>query len=276
MPSTFNSGEVSVLNQLKHTAGAEDYVLSWWDYGYPIRYYAQTNTLIDGGKHSGDVNWPVSFALTRPQLPSYNAAVLDVYLTEKDRKENIPFDFIKQVKKMYHLKSVYDVEGFLFNKIKLPEIKQNIYYYLPLRMLNIFPTVALFSYIDIKSGKINKKPFFVQTSVAGIKKQSLILRNGLILTADGKLGDRNGFIDLNTVVVTYYDKQNKLVVNSQSVNSKSNLVAIFMKSYNMVLILSKDLYNSAYIQMFVLERYNKDLFEPVIVTPFVKVYKVKK
>jgi len=38
VPTVFNKEEVLVLDKLKQIASREDYVVSWWDYGYPIRY----------------------------------------------------------------------------------------------------------------------------------------------------------------------------------------------------------------------------------------------
>jgi hypothetical protein len=49
-----------------------------------------------------------------------------------------------------------------------------------------------------------------------------------------------------------------------------------MKNYHQILVLDKRMYNSTFVQMFVLEKYDKDLFEPVIMTPLVKVFKLKR
>jgi len=48
-----------------------------------------------------------------------------------------------------------------------------------------------------------------------------------------------------------------------------------MKSYNRFLVLDKKMFNSTYIQLYVLENYDKDLYEPIILSPFAKVYKLK-
>ena len=64
MPTVMTTEEVESLAQLNKIATGEDYVIAWWDYGFPIRYYGDVKTWIDGGKHSGDVNYPASFALT--------------------------------------------------------------------------------------------------------------------------------------------------------------------------------------------------------------------
>ncbi len=54
VPTVLNKMEVGDLDMLEKMSSPDDYTLSWWDYGYPIRYYSMTKTLIDGGKHQND------------------------------------------------------------------------------------------------------------------------------------------------------------------------------------------------------------------------------
>ncbi len=49
-----------------------------------------------------------------------------------------------------------------------------------------------------------------------------------------------------------------------------------MQSYGEGLILDDFFYNSTYIQMFIFENYYKNLYKPIIITPYVKIYKVVK
>ena len=84
VPTVFTNKEVVILDKLKSIADREDYVVTWRDYGYPIRYYSDVKTLIDGGKHGGgSVNYPVSFTLTEHQDIAAKMARLDVEYTEK-------------------------------------------------------------------------------------------------------------------------------------------------------------------------------------------------
>ena len=49
-----------------------------------------------------------------------------------------------------------------------------------------------------------------------------------------------------------------------------------MQPYNMFLIMDNRMFQSPYIQLFVMEKYDPELFEPVIMTPLAKVYKLKR
>lgn len=275
VPTVFTKQEVSVLDKLKHKATRFDYVLTWWDYGYPIRYYADVKTLVDGGKHTGDVNYPVSFALTRDLVSSKNMAILDVYETEKSYKEKNGTDYLSYMLKDYHQKDPYKFFEMLKSEdFKLPSIKEDIYYYLPLRMMNIFPTVATFSIIDLKTGARAGR-FFV--TLRGSKKigKDIIFSNGMKIIGDKNLLQMgNRFIPIKSFTQTFYDRSGKLHKIEQKIGSRG-LNVVFMRNYGRWLIMDDFYYNSAYIQLFVFEN-TKGLFEPVIITPLAKVYKVKK
>ncbi|WP_024787514.1 STT3 domain-containing protein [Lebetimonas sp. JH369] len=274
-PAAMNKNEIETLVKLKHLSKRNDYVLSWWDYGYLIRYYSDVKTLVDGGKHSGDVDFPVSFALTRSELPSYNSAILDVYFTEKHFIDKKKFDFIKDIENYYKVKinTTKDLENFLSQKIPLPKIKENIYYFLPLKMLDIFPTVSVFGSIDIKTGKVQNHFFYK----GRLKKQGRYLLLGQIpidlSKAEIILNQRT--IPVKEIDLVAYTKGGKLSVRKERLR-KSGLNLIIMQSYGEGLILDDFFYNSTYIQMFIFENYDKNLFKPIIITPYVKIYKVVK
>ena len=273
MPTVFNTNEIKVLDNLHHKASREDYVLSWWDYGYPIRYYSDVKTLVDGAKHSGNVNFPVSFALTRDLVSSRNIAILDVYQTEYNYNNHLKEDYLKGMMKRYNYKNPNDFLEYLSTDIKLPKLKENIYYYLPLRMFNILPTVAVFSSIDLKTGK-KENHFFSQSNRFQKKGSLILLSNGIkidLKKAEVILGKQ--IIPIKRFAITKYSKSGKLNRRVENIH-QNGLNIVFMKSYNKWLILDDFYFNSAYIQLFVFEN-TQGLFEPVELTPYVKVYKVK-
>ena len=274
MPTVFNKNEVEVLNKLKHIAKRTDYVLTWWDYGYPVRYYADVKTLIDGGKHYGNENFPVSFALTRPELPSKNMAILDVYFTEKHFEDKKKFDIVRDIMKKYHLKSIDEVEPFLYGNIPLPKIKEDIYYYLPLRMFNIFPTVALFSSLNLKTGKVRNHFYAFANNF--VQNGPLVkFDNGIVLDlARGNMLFGNKSFPLKRLAIVGYSKNGKLIKDIKNLR-ENGLNAIYLASYHKWFLVDDFYYNSTFFQLFIFENTN-GLFKPIIITPYVKVYKLIK
>ena len=289
VPTVFNAQEVEVLDKLKHIASREDYVVSWWDYGYPIRYYADVKTLVDGGKHSGSVNFPVSFMLTHPQQEAAKMARLDVEYTEKTftfkekhKKEiedkNITiFSNIEQMTKEYGYNDTNKfLEALKSGDLTLPKKTRDIYFYLPFRMLEIYPTVSLFSNIDLMNGRQGKRPFFyISRRFKDIGAQIQIGPNVFLDKRTLKLTIGNKTLPIHRFVQTQYGKDGRLHKNIQIVDMASNLNVIYMASYGTMLIVDDKTYDSLYIQLMVLENYDPDLFEPVILTPYAKVYKLK-
>lgn len=280
VPTVFNKSEVSVLDKLHQIAKREDYVLSWWDYGYPLRYYADVKTLIDGGKHTGDVNFPVSFALGADQVAAANMARLATEYTEKGfhAASDQGGDYLATLMKAYHM---HDPETFLqaleSKEFKLPSKTRDVYLYLPYRMMNIFPTILMFENIDLKTGAQKSRPFFYFTSNFKDSQDKLYLGSGIVLDKQSStllLGQQR--VPLKRFVTVSYDQQGKLIKNIQMLNESGMLTLIYLQSYRAFLIVDENLYNSTFIQLFVLENYDKDLFEPVILSPYAKVYRLKR
>lgn len=288
VPTVFNTDEVKVLDMLKSRASREDYVIAWWDYGYPIRYYSDVKTLIDGGKHAGDVNFPVSFMLTNPQDVSAKLARLDVEYSEekfKFQKENEKmirdknltiFSNIEEMTKKYGFSDTNDFLLSLEGDIELPKKTRDIYFYLPYRMIDIYPTVEMFSNLDLMNGNMKNRSFFYATKQFKQEENILNLSQGIVVDLKEMIVKINeNKVPIKRVVQSAYDKNMKFTKNVQLVNQNGELNLIFMSSYNTFLLVDEKTYNSLYIQLSVLQEYDRMLFEEVILTPHAKVYKLK-
>jgi len=294
VPTVFTKKEVIVLDKLKKIATREDYVISWWDYGYPLRFYSDVKTLGDGGKHSGSVNFPISYILSSPQEESSKMARLDVEYTEKrfaTATNNKKFDKndtqyvkiagtnIEQMTVDYGYKDTNDFLDALKTDMlqdKLPLKTRDIYLYLPNRMMSIFPTVNLFSNIDLMTGKKGSRPFFYKSNTIKDSGNTIALGNGInIFKNKGQIQIGKKTFTINNFAVTQYNSKGILNKKIQTIDKNSPISVIYMKNYNQFLVLDKNSYNSTYIQLFVLENFDKNLYEKVILTPLVKVFKLK-
>ncbi len=270
VPTVFNSEEVKVLKKLDEMASDKDYTLTWWDYGYPIFYYSDTNTLIDGSKHQHD-NYLISKILnTSSQTLAANLS--RVIVEDYAKNGGIEADRLFRDKDVDDLLTSMESDVF-----KLPPKTRDIYLYLPNRMLNIFPTVGLFSNLDLKTGTKGKQPFFYKADRFKDEKGILYLGQGLALEkATSILHIGESKTPLKRFVTVGYNQKQKLEKNIQELNPNGEISLIFMQSYGSFLLLDESMYHSLFIQMFVLENYDKSLFEPLIITPYAKVFKLKR
>jgi len=291
VPTVFTQDEVKLLDRLQKIAAREDYVVAWWDYGYPIRYYSDVKTLVDGGKHSGAENFPVSFIVNSPQDAAAKMARLDVEYTEKRfrvSEANIGLDenhtdFVKfsssnieQMTLDYGYDNTNDFLNSLRGDIDLPSKTRDVYLYLPSRMMGIVPTIALFSSLDLMSGEKRASPFFYSSNSAQDTDESLKLGNGIsIIKKSGQIMIGNKALTLNSFIVTEYDESGMLRKNIQVIDKNSPVSVVFMKDYNQFLVLDGDMLSSTYIQLFVLENYDENLYEAVILDPMTKIFRLK-
>lgn len=271
VPTVFTKNEVEVLDRFNQKANSKDYTITWWDYGYPIWFYSDTNTLIDGGKHNHD-NFIVSEILTTSsQMEAANLSRIAVErYVSSGYKVVADTLFAKEDPKAF-LKRLREDE------IELPQKTREVYIYLPLRLLDILPTVAVFSDIDLLTGEKKRPALFYKTQHFKQVGQRILLGNSVELNlqnASLKIGKQR--VPINTFFTTFYDAKGKLHVQAQTANFASNIFVVFMRSYNIFLVLDAKMYNSAFIQLFVFENYDKALFEPAVLSPMAKVYRVKR
>ena len=277
VPTVFNQEEVKILDQLKSIASPKDYTLTWWDYGYPIWYYSDTNTLIDGGKHHAD-NYIISKILTTDsQMQAANLArtAVEIYAKKHLAYTPVANDIFEKDGKALDVSDVLD--EMRLSSYKVPKKTRDVYLYLPNRMLNIFPTVAVFSNLDLNSGEKGANPFFFVSHNFKQVGNRLLLGNGVsFLNNSGEIQLGTHKVKIRHMVVVAYDKNGKLHKQDQIVDYNGPLNFIYMKNYNTILIVDNKMYNSLFIQLFVFENYDSDLFEPVVLNPLVKIYKLKR
>jgi len=140
VPTVLNKAEVEDLAKLDKMASGKDYTLSWWDYGYPIWYYSDTSTLIDGGKHDND-----NFIISR--IMQTNSPILAANLSRLAVETYVDSNYSVVADTLFKNGKEDQVDPNLFlaelddTDYSLPEKTRDIYLYLPYRMMNIFPTV---------------------------------------------------------------------------------------------------------------------------------------
>jgi len=272
VPTVLNETEVRDLKKLDDIASSKDYTLGWWDYGYPIWFYSDTSTLIDGAKHHND-NYIISklmFSTSPEQVANLSRLAVETYATDdkhpivadKIFKDTNPNGLLNNLKK---------------SDFKLPPKTRDVYLYLPFRMLNIFPTVGVFGNLNLKTGKKERNILFYPTRAIKQSGTKIVFQNGIIFDSS------NGSIKLGKSLQKVYrfdqvklDSKANPQVETALMHLDGNFCVVNLQSYNKVIIMDKETYNSTYVQMFMLGKYDKNLFELVVSSAYSKIYRVKK
>jgi len=275
VPTVLNKAEVADLRKLDELSSSNDYTIAWWDYGYPIWFYSDTNTLIDGARHSDD-NFLVSTILqtSSPELAARLSRIaVEMHVDKNVSGEtetlfgdgNIPLKNPNSV--------LEDIENGTYI---MPRATRDIYLYLPYRMLNIFPTVALFGNLDLTTGKKKRNMAFYPTTAVKNNKGIMRFRNGIVFDATkGKITLGKKKVNVKYFIVTQNTQKGKVQLQSQLYHSDGQYAVVYMKSYNRFVVMDMETFQSMYVQMFMLGKYDKKLFELVVSSPYSKIYKLK-
>ncbi|MDR2034573.1 MAG: peptide transporter [Helicobacteraceae bacterium] len=285
MQPPFDSNEVQILNEFKkRTEARKDYVITWWDYGYPLRYYTYLKTLADGGKHSGADNFAPSFILSTPnQISAANLSRLAVEYTERQFAERSYASIIAQMMQDYgettarnFLKRLGD------SNLTLPDKTRETYLFLPDEMSYIYSTVMQFSSLEPDTGKEYDPPFFIGARISGANDGVYQLYSVQErFTIDAKRGIaviRGREVPISRYFETGYVKENETVRFARSGRgfNRDGVVVIINFALGTGWLMSELAFNSTYVQLFALENYDPTLFEPVIMSPRIKIYRVLK
>lgn len=278
VPTVFGKDEVQILDDFRLKSSSKDYTLTWWDYGYPIWYYSNTNTIIDGGKHNHD-NFIISQIFrTTSQTEAANLARYSVETYVKSDYKIIADTMFKN-----YTKEQID-PNLLLEQMKSNDFKnlpktRDVFLYIPLRMMDIYPTITLFSALNLNTGDRFEQYFFKGQAFKQEGPLVYITNSWQQIVVDlekGILHNQNQNIPLNKITMTKYNESQKLTKQEQILNPNANLNLIYMQDYGIFLIVENSVYDSVYVQLFVLENYDDELFEPIILNPLAKIYKLKK
>lgn len=163
------------------------------------------------------------------------------------------------------------------NSYVLPKKTRDIYLYLPHRMLNIFPTVSVFGNLNLMTGKAERKIEFYNTTAKERNQEMITFRNGIVFDSNNgeiTLGNKNGKV--RNFIIVSNTKSAGTKLKSQLYHMDGTYAVVYMQSYGQFIVMDTDIFNSTYVQMFMLGKYDKNLFELVVSSPYSKIYKIKK
>ncbi len=229
----FNQSQMQTLSKLPKNK--DNFILTWWDYGWPLWYTTDAKTLIDNGKHFED-NYIISKLLfsTNQNLVA-NASKQSVKLFKEGRKKG-------HYKLMSYLLKNRSLNEAL-KLLKTPsESKTPVYWYLNNRLLKVANVIETFSNIDPKGGKQKNASFLAY--IYNTKYNSFDSKNGIFSLQKGKLH-----------VKTYINTQTKKTKNYE----KNGIYLIQNKTH--FFICDENIYNSFLVQALLLHNVDEKLFQ---------------
>lgn len=256
----FNARTMAATKELQKVYRPNDYVVAWWDYGWPLWYYGFKNTIIDNGKHFKDNYWVSKLLISNDQNFTANTAL---FVSEK----------MQEAKQ----KGIYQASDIILNEkdisMTLSELKttvpqtpsvNSVFLYLPNDMLLRLYNIAQFGNIDPKTAKpIIEKWRYGAYKVSHYDGQKII-------GGDANTGTFDFDIETGAMLYNGKKKQAKTytevnhtgaVLKRKDYNSDTPYNVVKFENY--LMIMDKDALNCFVIQSIVFNNYDKNLFKEV-------------
>jgi len=250
------------LRLLDRRLTSNDYILTWWDYGWPLWYYTKANTLIDNGKHFED-NYIISKLFFSDQKYTAKAAK---YLLQNCEGKRC---FLSR--KIFRTKSPKEIDE-IIQASHIENIDKKIYFLFHTRMVKIMRIISNFSKIDPETGLKNKKQIVNIVKIRNIQ-------NGVIHSLNDKvaldllqkqLRLNNKILKLKDIYIVNKHK----IIKIKTSNKNSKLHAIFYhKRY--IIVCTQKVFDSFIIQAMILNHYDKNLFKLVAKSDELKILELK-
>lgn|GEM_PF-1629404 len=278
------TGEAELMSRFGEVAEPDAYAIAWWDFGYPLYYYAHVGALIDGGKHGHDnlVASQVMFTSSQRQAANLSRVAIERYLVESAWMPVIDTLFAEARDSGSTPRDW--LESLAEPGFTPPEETRPVYLYLPHKMLRLLGAVEQFSRDSRRplegEATSDKRPYYIYTQAREAGGVLDLGRAGFKIDLKTmRMTDRGG----RAVSVRSYDMvtlgkddagESALQVRSQEVSASGKVRVIFLRSYGAVIICDEEIYGSVLIQLLVLGRAEPGLFDEVLRTPFGAVFRV--
>jgi len=261
----FNPEQVSALKKLDKVKKPNDYVVTWWDYGYAVQYYAGLKTMINNGKNRADNYTVANILLSDSQKFTHHSIHYFYNLFDKYKRNAIVRALIKH-------KNPQRLFEYISNVYKDTKNKTDKYLILPSQMAELAYTIYMFANIDPITGDKTSNHIFKMFTILGQDNQFIYLSDHAKIEKKASiLHTHNKKLAIKTVASVKYNKGSKDVQENTLAHKGLNLIVDANKYY----IMDDYFYNSSLVQMMFFNHYDKKYFEPTYVGESISIYKVK-
>lgn len=279
VPPALIAPEIAALEALAKVAGPADTTIAWWDFGYPISYFAHTRTLTDGSRRGDDAALVAEILATdtprlATELGRLAAEALDngameagasIWLFDPPKDLHIsPADFLTEVRS---------------GRRKAVANRGDIYVYLPLRLLPIAPAMEL--YRPSAVGQFRRVPFLQLSRGVSMTGNTLRLSDQVEVDADSvalwrtnAAGERERK-PLHEIHVLA-GAGPTLVKRSRPGDPLARTAGVFLSDVGIFVELDMKLLTSQWAQLYFFESADRDAYELVYASPSAKVFRLKR
>jgi hypothetical protein len=270
----FKGNEITSLRTFSQELDKNDTIITWWDYGWPLWYYTgYKNTVADNGTHGEADSYMISRILmsTSPKFTA-NASIYLKQMQKEAHKHGERYALNYLVKKGVDINQT--LESLKQGLPEMSKSKDSVYILLHSSMYNMLTSIDKSSNFDITTGKSYGKKLLLSDILDDDYNISSPFSKGELFTLDNTngtaLGANNTIIPLHNIALSV---EHKAIVLRHYDSPDAKLSVLIAKG-DYVIYMDNELFQSFYVQAYLLDQYDKSRFEKVVETEYMKIFKV--
>lgn len=268
--------EAELLTALGERAGPNDTTISWWDFGYPVSYFARTRTITDGSRRGEDAALAAEILMTDSVELANRLSLLaaaaeaegpvgaaGVLLPEARASGLSPRDWLERVRRGAW-------------PTRTP--RGDVYLYLPLRLLPILP--ALEVYRPGAAGAARAAPYLRVYRGVRSEEARLVLAEGIEVDAKSvtmrRRNSRTGVVEQKTLhqVHSVTGTGATRETRARPGDPKARTAGVFLRDVAIFVELEVELLRTVWARLFLFEEADPRWFELIASTPAGRVFRV--
>lgn len=272
----FSANDIEGLRELSTMLSPKDTIVTWWDFGWPMWYYAGTsNTLSDNGRHGGIDSYAISkIYLSNSPVFVKNASCFFSKAWQESHRLSEPY-FLSYLAQTHDLVDTFKSLEESNTATSCPE--GDVYIFTNGLTLSLLEYIFYTSNFDLRTGKVNRsderKLMYDQLPVPFNINGSFYQGNHY------DFNNTNGYIYLHgekllPVHKIWISKKHHLG-QTKTYDNNSTLNMVVTKGKYIVYMDDKFL-NSFIVQAYFFDQYDKTRFTKVIEVENMKIFKVLK
>jgi hypothetical protein len=277
-PVLLPTDAVRTLDAVRRAGHGGDFVITWWDYGSATWFYSGCRTLNSPASNQSADNFLVSKILstTSPrQAANLCRDAVEEFVRKRPRYASAIQSILKDQSAQLGDPARY-VAATASPDYQPAKKTREVFLFLPAEILLLLPVIKTFSDQDLVTGQESELPKYEIVRQYRLTRDQAILGNGLHVDLAKRTATIRGKpFGLNTLHVASYGKGTSLNRKAETFDRDAPYHLIYLPDLKVFLLMDTEMLNSMCIQMYVFERYDPALFEPVLVNAVAKAYRVK-
>lgn len=262
----FTTEQVEALKYLTTKTQDNDYIVTWWDYGWPIWYYTKLNTMIDNGRHHED-NYTVAKIFMMNSQKEVNKAIHYFYNLFQSHKDTAILQALQEndndINKVF--------EKFKDDKFNPPN-NNDKYIVIPMQMKELLFTMHVFENVDLKTGQAKESKIFMELAQLAEDDKYIFLEKGIgIDKKNALIMQNNDKIPIKEYDHIIYKDNQKLLKEIPAYKDGLYVVKFLDKFY----IMDEYFHKSLFVQLLFYNNYDPKYFEDIYTGKTIAIYKVK-